>query len=409
MFNYVRVLTYMLVFLLPAMANLVEHGGSVIFTLLTAFGLGAWFKRKTRPVFSRNEKILMLIFAGYFAVCLIFFLLNGLFSPDIPLDWDLDHEIRFLGFIPIFYLLVYWTGMKDWVVWYGLAAGALCSICYALFQAYMVKSGTRVIGPYNPIAFGDLALVYGFMALSGIRYFAKRHGLLMIIPILAVIGGLLAAFLSGTRGALLAIPVLTLIFLIQLGSFKYTWIYRVVTVLVIALSSVTYTQLSGVSIDERIHDGIEDARLFFAGEREMLKGEEAFRLRVWDEAWEVYKEHPLLGTGRKQYLETVREGSNIQCAHLHNMFLEFLVNYGIVGLAALLAVLLAPLFLLIPVIKQNYRKPRIADTAFSGINLVAAFLIFSLTTCVFYRNLYIAFYIVILAALLTLIKHKTTA
>jgi len=406
MSNYVRVLTYTLIFLLPAMANLVEHGGSVIFTLLTAFGLVAWFKRKTRPVFSRNEKILMLIFAGYFMVCLIFFLINGLFSPDIALDWDLDHEIRFLGFIPIFYLLVYWTGMKHWVVWYGLAAGAIFSMGYALVQAYMLKSGARVIGPYNPIAFGDLAIVYGFMALSGIRYFAKRHGLLMIIPILAVIGGLLAAFFSGTRGALIAIPVLTLIFLIQLGSFKYTWIYRVVAVLMIALSSVTYTQLSGVSINERIRDGIEDARQFFAGERDQLKGEEAFRLRVWDEAWEVYKEHPLLGTGRKQYLETVREGSNIQCAHLHNMFLEFLVNYGIAGLAALLAVLLAPLFLLIPAIKQNYRKPRIVDTAFSGINLAAAFLIFSLTTCVFYRNLYIAFYLVTLAALLTLIKHE---
>ncbi|MDZ7832950.1 MAG: O-antigen ligase family protein [Desulfobacterales bacterium] len=351
----------------------------------------------------------MAAFAGYFFMCLIFFLANGLLREGMTLDWELDHESRLLGFIPIYYLLIHWTGMKKWVFWYGLAAGALCSVGYALIQAHMLASGNRITGPYNPIAFGNLTLVCAFMALSGIRYFYRRHPLLIIIPLLAVIGSILVAFLSGTRGTLFLIPILTLLFLIQLGSFKYTWIYRIIAILLILIPSVAYFQLSSVSVDDRLRDSLHDARQFFSGEREKLQGEEAYRLRVWTEGWKIYKKHPLFGAGKDQFIPELRKNTGLKAPHLHNMFLEFLVSYGILGPIALIAILFTPLTILIPTIRQHYNNPHMVDTAFSGLSLISAFLVFSLTTCIFYKNIFIAIYIILLATLFTIIKHEKCA
>ncbi|MFP4226713.1 MAG: O-antigen ligase family protein [Desulfobacterales bacterium] len=403
MFNYVRVLTYILIFLLPAMANLVRHGGSVTFTLLAAFGLGAWFKRKTQPVFERNEKILMLTFAVYFAVCLIHFLGGALLSPDIPLDWDLDHEIRFLGFIPIYYLLIHWTGMKDWVFWYGLAAGAVCSLGYAIWQAYIIQIGGRVVGPYYAIGFGDLAIVFGFMAFAGMRYFFRQSPLLISIPAIALCGGMLAAFWSGTLGAMLAVPVLTLLFLIQLGDFSRPWLYRFIALMVIGLISVGYYQMAGMPIPERVHSEMAEARTFFDGRENELEGEQAYRLRVWSRALSIYKENPILGVGKEQYRERIHAATGINCSHLHNMFLENLVTYGIFGLL-LLGVYLFPVYMLISAILKT-NSTVIKDFAYAGLNLTCGFIVFSMTECIFYRNLFISTYIVLVAVIFALIKQ----
>ena len=406
MVNYIRVLTYTLVLLLPASANLIKHGGSVIYSALVLFGLGAWLNRKTRPVFSRQEKIIMAVFAGYFLICLIFFLANALLVDEIPLDWDLDHEIRFLGFIPIYYLLIYWTGMKDWVFWYGLAAGAICSLGYALWQAYIIEISGRVGGPYYAIGFGDLALAFGFMALSGLRYFYGQTPKIVFIPVIAAAGGTLAAFLSGTLGAVLAVPVLTMLFLIQLGGFKNPWRYRLITLIIIGAALVGYYQTAGVPIPDRVHSEMKEAGMFFDGRQNELKGEQAYRLRVWSEALSIYQENPLLGVGKDQYKARIHSATNINCPHLHNMFLEYIVIYGIFGIL-LFAVYLVPLYIFVSIITKT-DLDRIKDFAYAGLTLTCGFIVFSLTECIFYRNIFIAAYVILIATIFALIRQYET-
>lgn len=406
MFQYVRVLTYTLILLLPALANLVEHAGSLIFCVLVLFGLGAWLTRKTSPVFSRPEKILMATFAGYFLFCFAAYLLHGLFNPRAGLEWNLDHEIRFLGFIPIYYLLSRWSGMKEGVLRYGVVLGALGSMAYALWLAWTVPPGTRVAGPYNAIAFGDLALVYGFMALSGIRYFYQRHPLQISLPILAAIGGLLATFLSGTLSPVLAAPLLTLLFLVQLGGFSRPWTYRMLAIVLMGLAFVCYYQLSSAPIQDRVHSELNEARLFFEGNPDKLQGEQAYRLRIWKAAWQVFKANPLLGVGKEQYREQIRQETRIDAPHLHNMFLDHLVTYGLAGIF-LFIIYFVPLWLLIRAIFQA-RSPAGKDMAYTGMNLVVGLALFSLTECIFFRNVFIAIYIILLATVFVLINQDET-
>jgi len=57
------------------------------------------------------------------------------------------------------------------------------------------------------------------------------------------------------------------------------------------------------------------------------------RLRVWEFGLQVFKEHPLLGTGYGTYPEGVEGG------HFHNVFIELLVTTGTVGLGGYVAFL----------------------------------------------------------------------
>jgi O-antigen ligase len=401
--NYIRVLTYLSIFLLPLAANLLEHGGSVLYSLLALFGILFWISRRRRPVFENEEKLLMAAFAGFFLVCFISFLLRGLFSSQAGFDWNLDHEIRFLGLLPIYYLLRFQTGLRQWPVWYGAATGAVASAAYALWHAWMVQNGIRVFGPYNAIAFGDLSLIYGFVGLAGIRWFARQHPLLVILPLAGFVSGLLAAFLSGTLGAVLAIPLLSLFFLVHLGEFPRPWIYRAAGVLLICIAVAGYYQMSSAPIQKRLHSELKQARLFFSGHHR-LTGEDAYRLRVWSAAWQIYKDHPLVGVGKEGYRREIREKSGIEAPHLHNMYLEFMLNYGLFGIL-LIPVLLLPLGLFLKAAAECRTRSG-KDLAYAGLSLTGGYIIFAVTECIFYRNALISVYLVLTAGLLVLIRQK---
>jgi len=83
-----------------------------------------------------------------------------------------------------------------------------------------------------------------------------------------------------------------------------------------------------------------------------LKGD---YLRIYNAAYQVFLKSPLLGTGLKSFLNEckklqVSNIKNITCAiHPHNIYLEILINQGIIGF------LLFLLFLLI-LIKKNFIK-----------------------------------------------------
>jgi hypothetical protein len=92
--------------LLPVLSNLMQHSGSFFMSLLTLLGLYAWLTQKSSPgpAFEKNEKRIMASFALYFFICFFFYLANGLLRETASFRWKLDHEVRFLAYIPIYYL-----------------------------------------------------------------------------------------------------------------------------------------------------------------------------------------------------------------------------------------------------------------------------------------------------------------
>ncbi len=406
MTGYISTSTCILILIFPAASNLLEHGASATYTILLLLGIASWVGQKQRPDFTRDEKIMMATFAGFFLVCLIFFLANRVIFTRIPLEWELEYEARFLGFIPIYYLLLYRAGIKDWALWYGLAAGAVTSMIYAMVQIHIMDQGGRVTGPYNPIFFGKLSIVYGFMCLAGLRYFYSRNLLLTALPVIAAIGGTYAAFASGSRGAIIATPFFMLLFLVQTGRFKKTWAWRFASVALFLVVSVSFYQLHGLSMNQRIQTGIKETVQFFT-EKEGRPDGAAVRLKLWKEGWELFKKRPLTGIGKDQYLPHIRESVGKEFAHLHNMFIEYMVVYGILGLIAVILLFAVPLWIFLKAAKNHKANERVFDAAFACLNLICGFFIFALSSCLFNRNIFISVYIIMIAAVSASIKQNS--
>jgi O-antigen ligase len=416
-----KIITYLIVFLFPVLANLVEHAGSTVLTSLVILGVLAWMTRAARPAFGKPEKIVLWSFAVYFLVTLCFYIGHSFSKENFSLfqelsHWELRHEVRMLSMLPILYLL-HRTGLKRWVLWYGAALAALLSGAYGIFDIYVLSKEMftmaklsevpRAAGSYHPIAFGDLSLVLGFISLSGIRYFREKHKILTCIPVIALLGGMLACFLSGTRIAFIAIPFLALVCFFQLGAFKHPWIFRSLMVSAVLVFSVIFYHLPKSPLEHRLNAGIADAKSFFEGKD---AGRYAVHLGMWAEGWKVFSDHPIAGVGSKGYKQIVRQKaadgqipSEIgKLSTPHNMYLANMAAFGISGLIILLGIFISPLVVFFPAARKSGPGQ---DIAYAGFMLITGFMLFGLTECIFLRNINISFYIIMLAAIMTLVKE----
>lgn len=416
--NYLRIIVFLSVFLLPVLCNLAEHSASAVLVVLVLIEIYAWITRKKIPPVSPAEKYIMWSFALYFFICVFFFLANGFLRESASFHWNLDHELRFLAFVPIYFLFQR-TGLKPWTIWYGSSVAAILCGLFSIYYLYGIYSSTdaanihnsltfaeamRVSGAYNPITFGQLSLAFGAMSFCGIRYFHKAHPALMLLPLAALISGIMVSFLSGTRGAIIVIPFLTLVFFIQLGSFRHPWRKRIALILSVAFLSSGLYFMPGSTMDQRVRAGLTQAKAFFNGEG---TGQYVVRLAMWSEAWKMITAHPVCGNGKEGYnaiIEAKAAKNEIPKAierfsSPHNNYLTNMVSYGITGLLMLLALFLSPLFVFIPAARAQWPQN---DMAYTGIILVVSFMLFAVTETIFYRNININVYTILTAAVLNL-------
>ena len=383
---------------MPVLCNLVEHLGSMILTSLSLYGIYYWLRFKKAPAFQWADKLAMWPLVIYFLICFFFFLVNGIFRDHYSLKWDLDHEIRLLAVLPLFIIFTD-VKIKPWVLWYGMALAAIVSGIYAVAYIYVFSAGERATGFYNPIAFGNLSLLSGFISLAGIRYFLTRHRLLVIIPLMGITCAMLAAFLSGTRGSILAIPVLALIYSFQISSFPRKNIIRACFFITILSLCSAYYHLPSSSLDHRMREGIKGVKAFVF---QNVENPYAIRLSIWQEGMKIFYDHPLVGVGKDGYEMIIEEKTRqkkisptiVQWETLHNMYLSNMVAYGVIGLIMTLSVFLCPLGALVVSLKKKVLP---ADMAYAGIMLVSGFMVFAFSSSIFYRNIYINYYVLFLS------------
>lgn len=400
--KHLRLLVTILIFLYPVLCNLVKHAGSTVLLFLTLCGIAAWFSKQQPVKITRAEKWIMLSFAVYFGVILIFFLGHGLFNEAIPLDWEHDNDSRMLAFIPIFFAFLFFKP-KIGAIWYGLSIGAIASGVHSVLYVYIFREAHRATGGYHAIAFGDLSLLFGFMSMTGIAYFRNKHPLLMIIPILALVGGIVATILSATKGAIIAIPALILILLVQVAAHPKAWLLRSMIAAVLVMTAGAYFLL-GTHMDRRIKATINQTYAFFEGNTGAKKD---LRLQMWSEAIKIIKDNLFTGVGHGGYRPIIREKvkkhpelESISKFHTpHNMFLANMVDYGISGMIITLALFFSPLLVFIPNARKNGST---RDFAYAGLILVVAYFFFSMTETIFFRYIFVSPFVIFNAALIAL-------
>lgn len=413
----VRRITLLLVLLTPVLTNLVAHTGSGILLFLVLLGIYGFFRQGAAAV-DADEKAVMGVFAAWFLICCCMAVGHNIADGTPAFHVDVGHDVRMLAFFPIYDLLRRVPPPKL-LIWSGIIIGAAAAGLYALAAAVATGFSERIIGPYNPCLFGYFSVALAFMSLSGVYFFYQKNPKLAVLPFLGFAGGLLAAFLSGTRGSVITIPALSVIFLLQVrGHLKKINAPMVLggAAAVLVLLALIFPHLN---LAERFQKGIAEARYFLENRDcvACIAPHEAHHLRMWLEAADIIQDAPVFGVGPGNYrkivtrrVETGRIAPGIEIFdEPHNFYLNMWATYGLPGLGLLLAFFTIPLVVLIRTLRVPGTAPSTTDRDMSwcGITLVAGYMLFSLTNTLFNRNMLITFYLVMLAAILCAVRPAT--
>ncbi|NIY82711.1 O-antigen ligase family protein [Vibrio hepatarius] len=132
----------------------------------------------------------------------------------------------------------------------------------------------------------------------------------------------------GGRGALLSYAITLLL---AIGILKRT--YRLVRQRVILLFSILALSLF-VSAPLNIYSWNGLNRWVYSDAQEMsLNSLSSGRIELWKKSWALIQDRPVLGHGTESYFFEAKA----KYRHPHNFILQFLVEYGVVGLAMALA------------------------------------------------------------------------
>jgi O-antigen ligase len=220
-------------------------------------------------------------------------------------------------------------------------AGALAAALIAVHDVFVLHK-VRFLGHYmGPNVLARIALLMGFVGLGGVFVTRSRWRYLLY---LGPVAGLLATYLSGTRGALVIFPVLAVIYGVFLFTDRAernrTHALCSVAVLAFALFTLTSDRMASIALIA--------GNLAMSGDSG--DASTAIRFALLSGARDLFQQAPLLGHGWASFarLATPILGEDIVGGALnwnfqfHNDLANFAVAAGLVGVLSLLALIAAP-------------------------------------------------------------------
>lgn len=185
--------------------------------------------------------------------------------------------------------------------------------------------------------------------------------------------GVACLFLSETRSAWLALPINTFIVVLYLQKntkINYRKIAIPFLISLIVASAVFFPKVSA-----RIHSLEYDVQTLDTKPQDLTSL--SIRLAIWRGAVAAIEEQPIFGYGAQNRMAVAERhlpqeiASNVSVTHLHNAFLNVAVDAGLIGVAALVLALSAPI---LAAAKKEAGAERNASMAIA-LMLVASYVI----------------------------------
>jgi ADP-heptose:LPS heptosyltransferase/O-antigen ligase len=288
--------------------------------------------------------------------------------------------------------------------WLGLC---VTSIVAAAVASWQVLSGemTRAIGfTHHAITFGDLALASGLMSACGLAAFRDKRLLrVQWLPAAALLSGMLASVLSGSRGSWLALP-LVLIPLLTYGRRLYGRRLVIMCALMLALLAVACA-IPATGVAHRAALAWSDVQGYLNGG--VVSTSVGIRLELWRASLMMFADHPWLGVGRDNFdaalhalaaAGRIQQSPALQYSSAHNDLLHCLATGGLLDATLLLLMYIAPL----RYFTGELRRPDQGQhsLALAGVVLVAAFIGFGLTDVMFWLMMPKVYYVMMVCSLI---------
>lgn len=381
-------------FALPALA-LTTTFGLMLVQLLVLLST-AWLWRKGLSAFyAANASAIRLVFiafVGYFLVSLARLLV---FHQDLHM---LDGPSRMMFALSCIGFVGFLRPPIRWF-WLGLCIGTIGAAAIGVWQ-WLALGMDRVEGfTHHPITFGDLSVAMGVMSLCAWSEF--RNSRLAFLPVVAMLCGVLASIVSGSRGAWLGL-LLVLLPLLRYGTAVHGKRLAYGVGAALAFSAVAYA-VPATEIARRVNDAVSEVQRYTATRDATTHI--GVRLDLWRASLMMIAEHPLIGVGRDEFhpalLELARQGRVQQSPALlysssHNDVLNTLATGGLVDFSFLMLMYGAPLAFFWKTLHSGAAN---SAPALAGLLLVICFIGFGLTDVMFWLMIPKSFYAMMVCAL----------
>jgi O-antigen ligase len=386
--DYAQILAPLLAFLLPFMSLTVKGGVHIGEAAILLLAL--WLLNKGLPDFYvRHARLLRWTiagFAGYFLVSLA-----RLMYFDQPLH-TLDGPLRLLLALSCIGVIACLKPDAKWF-WLGLCTGSIGAAVIAVVQHFAFGID-RVDGfTHHPITFGDLAVAMGAMSLCALSEFRRTK--FAWLPVLALFAGVLAAVLSGSRGAWLGFFLVLPPLLRFGGKMQGRMLWYGAAIVLLACVGSYFIPATGVA--RRVAEAISDVDQYYAAQNAGTNV--GIRLELWKASLMMIVEHPWLGVGREAFHSTLQalaaqgrlqHSLALDYSSSHNDVLHTLATGGILDLSFLLLMYAGPLLFFWKVLKQGEGERTALGLA--GVVLVVSFIGFGLTDVMFWLMITKVFY-----------------
>ena len=389
-------------FLLPALAMTTTIGLSLIqIVILLAFlwylpqGMGRYYAEHARTL-----RWVLIAIGGYFLSSLVRMLLT---TPSWqPLDGPsrLLFGLACIGFAG-------WLRPRAHWFWLGLCVGAIGAGGIAAVQHFGYGAERAEGFTRHSITFGDLSLALGLMALCGLDELRKSR--MALLPVAALLFGVMASVLSGSRGGWLALP-LALLPLLRHSRLLYGKLAMYGGALAAALFGMGCV-LPSSGAAQRLGLAVTEAQRYFSlGDATTSVG---IRFELWKASWLMFGDNPWLGAGRRGFdaaLQALAKQGRLQespaltFSSSHNDMLFFLATGGLIDFGLLLLIYGAPLALFVATLRRADRQNHAA--ALAGVMLVSCFIVFGLTDVMFWLMIPKAFYTMMVGVLIGLCLQR---
>lgn len=404
-------------FLVPALALSAPSGyswGAVLILCAAALSVRAWLGQRVQA-----STVLL-------ALCMVALAAVWGVEANLAAGWStLDRPSKFLLAIPCLMFLAWCRPPARWIAagvlagavgagvtalaqWHGCHAGLQVGGLYSAERCWIVVSPTdaRVSGYTNAIQFGNIALLLGLMSLVALAVRWSRWTLgWRWAWIAAAVLALEASLLSMARGGWLALALV----LPYLAYAAWRWASRRALLLWglgLVLGVVALGLFKGEELGQRAAIAWREAQQFQQqGQTETSVGH---RLAHWSLAWDMAQQRPWTGWTQAGYEEEkarrVATGLAppvvLRFGHAHNEVLDMLAKRGVVGLSALLALYLVPLWIFWPT-RQRVRGSTMGEDTdrtrlglhVAGTLLPLTYIGFGLTQVFFAHNSGVMFYL----------------
>jgi len=381
---------------LAVMGTSVRHVSSSMFGLLFLLSFSVLLSwPKIFVSLSIVEKLFVVSFVLYTSSGLVAYINVDDVSDYVKL---FERYFRFLMAVPIFLLII--KNNKSLLNY--LYIGAALSGPFVFFVAlnhYYSNPDVPAKGYYHHIIFGQLAML-NIGILLGYLITNKLNRIAQILIVISILLGLSAAILSQARGVWLAFPfyiLIAVIYLLKSGRFR---IKAALFFIVSVVFLVIFTPASDL-IKQRAESASNEISAFY--EDGNYISSVGTRLAMWEISYNVWKQHPILGTGPGDFDDEVIAlqdsgeyvGMDVHDS-VHNIYIQALVTSGVVGFFALVFLFGISLVLLL-------KKGGYEDSArFTGVIVIVSFVVFGVSES---WTLRLSIVSVFLVYLVTIVGH----